>query len=142
MTGSKNKIICRNEESLPAIAASLINNFQGKSFFAFYGEMGAGKTTLIKAICEHLNVTDTVCSPTFSIVNIYQTRNRDEIYHFDLYRINSIEELFDIGYEDYFYSGTWCLVEWPEKIETLLPEDTVKVHIEVAQSEGYRIISF
>jgi len=73
MTGSKNKIICRNEESLPAIAASLINNFQGKSFFAFYGEMGAGKTTLIKAICEHLNVTDTVCSPTFSIVNIYQT---------------------------------------------------------------------
>lgn len=101
------------------------------NIFAFYGAMGAGKTTLIKKFCNSLDVTDEVNSPTFSIVNEYVTTNKESIYHFDFYRINKMEEAFDIGYENYFYSGNLCLIEWPEKIEQLLPSEYVKVSIEV-----------
>ena len=97
--------------------------------FLFYGSMGAGKTTFIRAICEELGVEESVNSPTFAIVNEYRSGEGDPIYHFDFYRINKEEEAYDFGYEDYFYSGELCFVEWPEKIENLLPEDAVTVSI-------------
>lgn len=96
---------------------------------AFYGEMGVGKTTFIKALCKSLGVEDEVTSPTFSLINEYFTKDNQSIFHFDFYRINSIEEAFDFGYEDYFYSGNFCFVEWPELVENLLPEDFLRVEI-------------
>ena len=106
---------------------------------AFYGQMGAGKTTFIKALCQELGVEEVITSPTFAIVNEYGTAN-DVIYHFDFYRIKRIEEVYDMGYEDYFFSGRLCLIEWPELIEELLPDDALRVHIEV-QADGSRLIS-
>lgn len=107
--------------------------------FAFYGKMGAGKTTFIKAVCEELGVTDVINSPTFAIVNEYRSESGELIYHFDFYRINKVEEAFDFGYEDYFYSGALCFIEWPELIEELLPLDAVKVTIE-EKEDGSRSI--
>ncbi len=99
--------------------------------FAFYGKMGVGKTTFIKAVCEELGVTDVINSPTFAIVNEYRSdRTGELIYHFDFYRIKKLEEVYDMGYEDYFYSGALCFIEWPELVEELLPEDAVKVRME------------
>ncbi len=99
--------------------------------FAFYGKMGAGKTTFIKAVCQELGVADNVTSPTFAIVNEYRSETTGElIYHFDFYRIKKLDEVYDMGYEDYFYSGAVCFIEWPELIEELLPGNTVKVSIE------------
>ena len=110
--------------------------------FAFYGKMGAGKTTFIKALCEELGVEDAVNSPTFAIVNeYYSTRLNGPIFHFDFYRIKRIEEAFDIGTDDYFYSGAPCFIEWPELIEDILPEGAVRVSIE-EQSDGTRTIEF
>ena len=104
--------------------------------FAFYGKMGAGKTTFIKAVCEELGVSDVITSPTFAIVNEYRSEIAGElIYHFDFYRINRLEEAYDFGYEEYFYSGNLCLVEWPEKIEELLPEEVMTVRIAVGDDE-------
>jgi len=97
--------------------------------FAFFGEMGVGKTTFIKELCEQLGVTDIVNSPSFAIVNEYQSANNEIIYHFDFYRIKNINEIYDFGYEEYFYSPNYCFVEWPEKIEHLLPEDFISVNI-------------
>lgn len=110
------------------------------TIFAFYGKMGAGKTTFIKAICEEMGVEDVVTSPTFAIVNEYHTAEDDLIYHFDFYRIKREEEVYDIGYEDYIESGCPCFMEWPELIENLLPEDTVKVTIE-EQTDGTRLVT-
>lgn len=108
--------------------------------FAFYGKMGAGKTTFIKAVCEELGVSDVVTSPTFAIVNEYRSDLAGElIYHFDFYRIKKLEEVYDMGYEDYFYSGAVCLVEWPELIEELLPDNTVKVTIEEVENGARRL---
>ena len=109
--------------------------------FAFYGKMGAGKTTFIKAVCETLGVTDVITSPTFAIVNEYTDGEDNPIYHFDFYRIKKLEEVYDMGYEDYFYSGNLCLLEWPELIEELLPENAIKVRIE-EQKGGSRVVSF
>lgn len=110
--------------------------------FAFYGKMGAGKTTFIKALCEELGVEDVVNSPTFAIVNEYYSTQLDgPIFHFDFYRIKRIEEAFDIGTDDYFYSGAPCFIEWPELIEDILPEETVRVSIE-EQPDGTRTIEF
>ena len=106
---------------------------------AFYGQMGAGKTTFIRAICEVLEVPETVTSPTFALVYEYSRDHQKKIYHFDFYRINRIEEAFDLGYEEYFYSGETCLVEWPEKIEGLLPEDAVRVEIKVLNENDREI---
>jgi tRNA threonylcarbamoyladenosine biosynthesis protein TsaE len=107
---------------------------------AFYAPMGAGKTTFIKAICEELGSTDVITSPTFAIVNEYTAKNLP-IYHFDLYRIKKMEELYDIGADDYFYSGNPCFIEWPEMAESALPDETIKITI-VPQDNGNRIVSF
>ena len=97
--------------------------------FAFYGKMGAGKTTFIKAICQELGVEDVITSPTFALVNEYTAGDGSPIFHFDFYRIKKLEEVYDMGYEDYFYSGALCLMEWPELVEELLPQDAVAVTI-------------
>lgn len=109
--------------------------------FAFYGGMGAGKTTFIKQLCEQLEVTDVVSSPTFSIINEYYTKSNERIFHFDFYRIEDIEEVYNIGYEDYFFSDDYCFLEWPELVEELLTEQMVKVYISVLD-DGSRSIKF
>ena len=125
-------------EQLPEVARKLLEEYPDERFFAFFGKMGVGKTTLIKAVCERLGVEDNVCSPTFAIVNEYLAANGDPIYHFDFYRINSLSETYDIGYEEYFYSGEYCFTEWTEKVEDLLPEHYVRV--EINENNGIRTI--
>lgn len=117
-------------EQLPQVASDLLGEYAEERFFAFFGKMGVGKTTLIKEMCAQLGVTDTVCSPTFAIVNEYTTGDGEPVYHFDFYRLKSEEEAYDIGYEEYFYSGDYCFTEWTEKIEHLLPLHYVRVEIE------------
>jgi len=130
----------RNLETIHQTAKEFIKEIGGHTVFAFYGKMGAGKTTFIKAICEELGVEDVINSPTFAIVNEYRSEHTMElIYHFDFYRINQIREALDIGADDYFESGAICLIEWPEKVEEILPEDTVKVLIE-ENEDGSRTI--
>ena len=134
-----------NIEGLAAAAQEFVEAMGDRRVFAFYGKMGAGKTTFIKAICEALGVADTVTSPTFAIVNEYSLPLRGDdwrgaCYHFDFYRIKSLREAYDIGTEDYFYSGYPCFIEWPEMIEELLPEDAVKVSIE-AHEDGSRTVT-
>lgn len=123
-------------------AAKTFNVNRGNAtVLAFYGKMGAGKTTFIKALCEEFGVEDVITSPTFSIVNEYTNKEGKPIYHFDFYRIKKIEEVYDMGYEDYFDSGNLCLLEWPELIENLLPEDVLKITIS-EQEDGSRLIEF
>jgi tRNA threonylcarbamoyladenosine biosynthesis protein TsaE len=122
-------------KDLEKTAKGLIARFPEQRVFAFYGKMGAGKTTFIQAICKELGTPDNVTSPTFALINEYKTTAGKSIYHFDFYRIKSLEEVFDLGYEDYFYSGDFCLIEWPEKIESLLPENYVAVKIDVTDNE-------
>jgi len=110
--------------------------------FAFSGPMGSGKTTFIKAICRFLEVTDIVHSPTFSLINAYYTAMGNPVFHFDFYRIKKLGEVYDIGYEEYIYSGSYCFLEWPEIIESLLPEDVVWVSISENQPDGSRMIEF
>lgn len=125
------KINIQSLEQIHEAARRFIATIDQHTVFAFYGKMGAGKTTFIKAICEELGVTDVINSPTFAIVNEYRSDKTGElIYHFDFYRIKKTEEVFDMGYEDYFYSGALCFIEWPELIEDLLPAHAVKVTIE------------
>ena len=121
-------------------AREFIQHIGEARVFAFYGKMGAGKTTFVKAICEELGSTDVITSPTFAIVNEY-TSNDTPIYHFDFYRIKKLEEVYDMGYEEYFYSGALCLIEWPELIEEILPDDAVRVSI-TEQEDGSRTIMF
>jgi len=135
-----NSITIDHLASLPQVAEQLIYFANGAKFFIFEGEMAAGKTTFIKALCETLGVKDVVSSPTFSIVNEYESPN-GAIYHFDFYRLKNLSEAFDIGYEDYFYSDNYCLVEWPEKVEELLPEQYIKVAISIT-NETERVFEF
>ena len=131
-------------ESLATIheaAKQFIAGIGDNKVFAFYGKMGAGKTTFTKAICEVSGVKDVITSPTFAIVNEYTDREGQPIYHFDFYRIKKLEEVYDMGYEDYFYSNHLCLLEWPELIEDILPENTIKVTIE-EQPDGTRVVTF
>lgn len=128
-------------ESIHEAARQFIDTMEGGKVFAFYGSMGAGKTTFIKAVCEELGVSDVINSPTFAIVNEYRSDDTAElIYHFDFYRIKKIEEVYDMGYEDYFYSGALCFIEWPELIEDLLPGDAAMVRI-VENEDGTRTLS-
>ena len=134
------KIIIKNKSALHEAAVKFINTFRAKRIFAFYGTMGAGKTTIIKSICELLGAIDTVTSPTFTLVNEYRTNNGEPLYHIDFYRIRKTEEVFDFGIEEYFASGSYCFMEWPELIEKFLPPETVKVRITVGDNEE-RILS-
>ena len=127
-------------ENIRESAREFIENMGEHKVFAFYGKMGAGKTTFIKAICEELGVDDIITSPTFAIVNEYDAKGQP-IYHFDFYRIKKLEEVYDMGYEDYFYSGALCFIEWPELIEDLLPEDAVRVDIGVNANDE-RTVTF
>ena len=128
-------------EGLEEAAKTFVDAMGERSVFAFYGKMGAGKTTFIKALCKALGIEDIVNSPTFALVNEYTDGHGDPIYHFDFYRIRRIEEVYDMGYEDYFYSGNLCLLEWPELIEDILPDDTVRVKISV-DADGSRLLEF
>ena len=130
----------RSLDELDRAAEFLCSNLGDHRIVALYGGMGAGKTTLVSAIARYLGSEDPVTSPTFSIVNSYDTADGDVIHHFDFYRLNRPEEAFDIGYEEYFYGGGLCLVEWPEKIESLLPDDTLVVRI-TATSETSRLLT-
>ena len=131
-----------NLESIHEAARAFVAAMGGARVFAFYGAMGAGKTTFIKAVCEELGVEDVITSPTFAIVNEYQSATTGAlIYHFDFYRIKKLEEVYDMGYEDYFYSGALCFIEWPELVEELLPEDAVKVTIR-EEADGSRSLAF
>ena len=127
-------------DDLPNAAKQLLGLCADKKTFAFYGAMGAGKTTFIKELCKQLGVTDNVNSPTFALVNEYKTSDGLTIFHFDFYRIKSIHEAYDLGYEDYFYSDNYCFIEWPEKVEELLPDDIVKVSMSVDKDNGRIII--
>lgn len=136
------EITINNLESINQAARQFVDNMGRGRVFAFYGKMGAGKTTFIKAVCEELGVEDVITSPTFAIVNEYTSETSgDTIYHFDFYRIKKIEEVYDMGYEEYFYGGGLCFIEWPELIEGLLPEDAVKVDIS-ENEDGSRTVSF
>lgn len=133
------EIIIQDPQHIREAARAFIQNMPDSTVYAFYGKMGAGKTTFIKAVCQELGVEDEVTSPTFAIVNEYQ--GRETIYHFDFYRIKRLEEAYDLGFEEYCYSGRLCLIEWPELIEELLPDDTVRVTIDVLP-DGSRTVSF
>ena len=137
----KHEIIIRDTADLDRAAAEFLEKIGDSTLVAFFAPMGAGKTTFIKALCKELGVEDEVNSPTFAIVNEYRSETTAElIYHFDFYRIKNVEEVYDLGYEDYFYSGALCFIEWPELIEGLLPEDTKKISIE-ENNDGERIIT-
>jgi tRNA threonylcarbamoyladenosine biosynthesis protein TsaE len=126
---------------LPEAISQFLQQTKNKKHFALYGPMGVGKTTIIKEICRQLNVIEVVTSPTFAIINEYHTLDNQLVYHFDLYRINKPEELFDVGYEDYLFSDNYCFIEWPEKGEDLLPSHIQKVNL-TEMPDGSRIIAF
>lgn len=134
------EIKIENIEDIASAARKFVDEMGENCVFAFYGKMGAGKTTFIKAICEALGVKDVVTSPTFALVNEYADAEGQPIYHFDFYRIKNLREAYDMGCEEYFYSGYPCFIEWPELVEELLPDDTVKVNIEVLENES-RIVT-
>lgn len=136
------KVVCYSVHELANAAKKVLEVHPNNRIFAFLGSMGAGKTTFIKSICAELGVSDDVTSPTFSIVNEYLTKQGDSLYHFDFYRIKKQEEIMDIGSDEYFYSGNYCFLEWPELVKELLPESVVYISIEENIEDGSRIIQF
>ena len=148
-------IVIKDIEHIREAAREFIEHIGDRRVFAFYGKMGAGTTTFVKAICEELGVEDVITSPTFAIINNYELRDTNyevgirnsefgipqDIFHFDFYRIKKLEEVYDMGYEDYFYSGALCFIEWPELIEEILPDDAVRVSIS-EQEDGSRLVTF
>src|ERR1035437_5281727 len=134
------KIFIKDKRHLSVAAKQLLEQSGDKKIFAFYGCMGAGKTTIIKAICESLGVVDLVSSPTFTLVNEYKTAGGESIFHIDFYRIKKQEEVYDFGLEEYLTGDSYCFMEWPELIEEILPEETVRVRISVDEQEQ-RILS-
>lgn len=132
-------VLINTLSEIDAAAAEIISRLGHIKKVAFAGEMGAGKTTLIQSICKQLGVEDIVNSPTFALINEYFTVSGDSIFHFDLYRIDDISELYDIGYEDYFYSDSWCFIEWPEKAMDLMPDDLLLLYIDVRE-DGSRLV--
>ena len=133
------EIRIKSIEEIAVAAKAFVAAMGERKVFAFYGKMGAGKTTFIKAVCEELGVEDVINSPTFAIVNEYVDGQGEPVYHFDFYRIKNLQEVMDLGYEDYVYSGHVCFMEWPELIENLLPDDAVKVTIE-EEIDGGRVL--
>jgi tRNA threonylcarbamoyladenosine biosynthesis protein TsaE len=129
------KIIIKNKRELLSVARKLLNHFQEKRIFAFYGAMGAGKTTFIKALCKSLEAADLVSSPSYTLINEYRRSDGGPLYHIDLYRIKNRNEMLDLGIEEYFSSGSYCFIEWPEMIEEILPDGTVNVKISVGKNE-------
>lgn len=132
------EFMVNHPEELAKVAREAVESFGKNRIFLFYGSMGAGKTTFIKALCEALGVTDTTSSPTFSIVNEYDSP-QGHVYHFDFYRLRDEQEAFDMGYEEYLYSGHYCFIEWPEKIPNLLPPDAKVVKIDILSPESRKI---
>lgn len=135
------RIIIKDKKHLPGSAQKIIEYAAGKRILAFYGSMGAGKTTIIKAVCNALGAEDLVSSPTFTLVNEYRTLSGDMLYHIDFYRIRKKEEVFDFGIEEYFESGAYCFLEWPELIEDILPPETVRIKINI-DANDQRILDF
>ncbi len=133
-------LVLKSLSELNVIAEKFLRLMRDNKVFAFFGPMGVGKTTFIKALCNELGVVEIVTSPTFALINEYQTGNGKIIYHFDFYRIEKIEEVFDFGYEDYFYSGNYCFIEWPDKIAEILPKDVVFVQMK-ENKDGSRTIN-
>ena len=133
------KIRITSLDNIRGAAKAFLAGMRTSKVVAFYGKMGAGKTTFIKAICEELGVEDVITSPTFALVNEYTAGNGAPVYHFDFYRIKRLDEVYDMGYEDYFYGGNLCLLEWPELIEDILPDDAMRVSI-TEQEDGSRVI--
>jgi len=129
------RILINDKKHLPAAARKLLDQTGEKKILAFYGSMGAGKTTIIKAVCKVLGAADLVSSPTFTLVNEYRTRTGESLYHIDFYRINKKEEVFDFGIEEYLSSGSYCFMEWPELVEDILPPETVRIKITVGGNE-------
>lgn len=137
----KKKILIRSVENIDEASVEFLKRNPANKVIALYGEMGAGKTTFTKALCKALGVVDGVNSPTFTLINEYRTKGGETIYHFDFYRINKLEEAFDIGFEEFAESGNLCIIEWPEKIEQILPSDTLRVKISVLD-DGKRELIF
>jgi tRNA threonylcarbamoyladenosine biosynthesis protein TsaE len=133
-------IIIKHKKDIPAAVKKLLKHSGKRIIFAFNGSMGAGKTTIIKAICKSLGATDLTSSPTFTIVNEYRRKAESSLYHIDLYRIKKVVEIYDIGIEEYFASGSYCFIEWPALVDDILPEGTVRVDITVGDN-GERILS-
>ena len=138
----KRSFTIQSLDELGAVAEALIETMSEASVFAFFGSMGAGKTTFIKTLCKKLGVENVVNSPTFAIVNEYENPKGEPIFHFDFYRLEKAQEAIDIGYQEYVESGYLCLMEWPEKIENLLPENCVYVYIQAEDDTGFRTISW
>ncbi len=126
-------------EQLQGVAEEMLTAFPEARVYAFYGEMGAGKTTFIKALCQKLNVIDVVNSPTFAIINEYRTTHHQPVFHFDFYRLKNLREVYDLGCEEYLYSGHYCFLEWAELVETLLPSHFLKVNIAVSENQNRHI---
>ncbi len=127
-------------EQINSVAQQFIQQIGKHQIFAMHGAMGVGKTTFIKAVCEELGVTDVINSPTFAIVNEYKSADNTTIYHFDFYRIEDVQEAYDFGYEDYFYGNAYCFIEWPEKIESILPPNTIHLYFN-EENDGSRTIT-
>jgi tRNA threonylcarbamoyladenosine biosynthesis protein TsaE len=134
------RILIKDKKQLPSAARKILKYTSGKRIIAFYGSLGAGKTTIIKAVCKALGAADIVSSPTFTLVNEYRTTTGESLYHIDFYRIRKEEEVFDFGLEEYFSSGSYCFLEWPGMIEDLLPPETVRISIEVGDNEERTLI--
>ena len=131
----------KDKKQIPSSVKELLHNTGNSRILAFYGPMGSGKTTIIKAVCEALGAVDIATSPTFTLVNEYKTINGESLFHFDFYRIRKTEEVFDFGIEEYLASGSYCFMEWPELVEDILPATTLKIRIEVDENEQ-RILQF
>jgi tRNA threonylcarbamoyladenosine biosynthesis protein TsaE len=129
------RILIKDKKQLPVAAKRILEYTSGKKILAFYGSMGAGKTTIIKAVCKALGAEDIVSSPTFTLINEYKTKKGEILYHIDFYRIRKMEEVFDFGIEEYFISGSFCFMEWPELIEEILPPETVRIRITVGNQK-------
>lgn len=129
------RILIKDKKQLPVAAKRILECTSGQKILAFYGSMGAGKTTIIKAVCKALGAEGIVSSPTFTLVNEYKTKDGEVLYHIDFYRIRKIEEVFDFGIEEYFISGSYCFMEWPELIEEILPPETIRIRITIGNKE-------